>query len=486
MARTVTDEQYKRWLSDTTALRVILGEFDAYSNGNVVTHRVGTEYFTTAPTDTPPNTIYTGALIGEPTFTSRATESYGGSTFISFGSIVIDNTGGRIDHWISESFAGRLAVLKIGSPDWNIDDYRVIFNGVSDRLDIPNDGSLEIYIKDKQRLLDAPIQTNRMNEVDGEAGVEIPLCYGECYNISPVLDTNNEGRYIIHDGSIKVIDKVYINGVQESGYTPFAEQGYFTLHEEPSGTVTADVKGCDYGVYVDTIPGIAERMVARVSPTAAPGSAQRLQRDWGTAVAGVYITARTNLLNALDGLGVGFRYGFDREGEFSFAPLEEPGTPVVTIDDIETHGDLGIIKGDVPVWKSTIGYKKNHTVQTSVAEGAADAVRSYLAKEYTLFASREDADIKVECVIAQEPDFVHTPFIYESDAKDEAQRLLGLYGKQRYIATVSAYSRPLTLSIGDTIRLQDGRFGLQDGADFVVVGMTEHLIDSKVDLELWR
>ena len=316
MARTVTDEQYKRWLSDTTALRVILGEFDAYSNGNVVTHRIGTEYFTTAPTDTPPNTIYTGALIGEPTFTSRATESYGGSTFISFGSIIIDNTGGRIDNWISESFAGRPAVLKIGSPDWNIDDYRVIFNGVSDRLDIPDDGSLEIYIKDKQRLFDAPIQTNRMNDVDDDAGVEIPLCYGECYNVSPLLDSENERRYVIHDGSIEAIDTVYVNGVVTTGLTKSLADGYFTLSSEPDGIVTADVKGSNEGGYVNTIPGIAERMVARVSPSVAPSSAQRLQRDWGTAVAGVYITARTNLLDALDGLGVGFRYGFDRDGEF--------------------------------------------------------------------------------------------------------------------------------------------------------------------------
>jgi hypothetical protein len=486
MSRTITDEQYKRWLSDTTSLRVILGEFDAYSNGNVVTHRIGTEYFTTAPTDTPPNTIYTGALIGEPTFTSRATESYGGSTFISFGSIIIDNTDGRIDHWISESFAGRLAVLKIGSPDWNIDDYRVIFNGVSDRLDIPNDGSLEIFIKDRQRLLDAPIQTNRMNQVDDEAGVEIPLCFGECYNVSPVLDAENERRYVINDGPIEAIDTVYVNGEVTTALTKSLAEGYFTLNSEPDGTVTADVKGDNSAGYKNTIPGIAELMVSRVLPAVAPGSTERLVRDWGTAVSGVYITQRTNLLDALDGLGVGFRYGFDRDGEFSFSPLEEPGTPVVTIDDIETHGDLGIIKGDVPVWKSTIGYKRNWTTQSSVSEGTPDVHRNEVSKDYTLFTSSEGPEIKVECVIAQEPDFVRTPFINATDAKDEADRLLALYGKQRFVATVSAYSRPLTLSIGDTIRLQDGRFGLQDGADFVVVGMTEHLIDSKVDLELWR
>jgi hypothetical protein len=486
MARTINDEEYLHWLSDTTALRVILGEFTAYDEGTVVIHRVGTEYFSTSPTDTPPNTIYTGALIGEPTFTSRSTESYGGSTFISFGSVNVDNTDGRIDNWIMQSFAGREAILKIGSPDWNIDDFRVIFNGVSDRLDIPNDGSLEIFIKDKQRLLDAPIQTNRMNAVDDDAGVEIPLCYGECYNISPLLDSENENRYVIHDGSIEAIDNVYVNGIVTTALSKSLGEGYFTLNSDPDGTVTADVKGSNDGGYANTIPGIAERMVARVSPTVAPGSTQRLQRDWGTAVTGVYITQRSNLLDVLDSLGVGFRYGFDRDGVFSFAPLEDPGTPVVTIDNIETHGDLGLIKGDVPVWKSTVGYKKNYTAQTSVAEGASDVHRSYVAKAYTLFTSSEDLEIKTECVIAQEPDFVHTPFIHESDAKDESSRLLALYGKQRYIATVSAYSRPLSLSIGDTIRLQDGRFGLQDGVDFVVVGMTEHLIDSKVDLELWR
>ena len=486
MAQTITDEEYKHWLSDTTALRVILGEFVAFDSGVEVTHRVGTEYFSTSPSDTPPNTIYTGALIGEPTFTSRATESYGGSTFISFGSIIIDNTGGRIDDWIVQSFAGREAILKIGSPDWDIDDFRVIFNGVSDRVDIPDDGSLEIFIKDKQRLLDAPIQTNRMNQEEDLAGVEIPLCFGECYNISPILDINNVNRYVINDGPIESVDAVYIDGEEITSFVVSLAGGYFTLDLEPSGIVTANVRGDTSMGYRDTIPGIAELMVSKVMPEVAPGSAGKLVRTWGTAVSGVYITSRTNLLDALDSLGVGFRYGFDRDGEFSFSPLEEPGDPVVVIDDIETHGDLGLIKGDVPVWKSTVGYKRNWTTQNSLSDTAPDVLRNFVSKDYTLFTSSDSPEIKVECVIAQEPDYVRTPFINATDADDESKRLLALYGKQRYIATVSAYSRPLTLSIGDTITLQDGRFGLQGGVEFVVVGMTEKLIDSKVDLELWR
>jgi hypothetical protein len=480
MARTITDEAYKHWLSDTTALRVILGEFGAYKDGSVVTHRVGTEYFTTSPTDTPPNTVYTGSLIGAPTFTSRATENYGGSTFVSFGNVTIDNTGGLIDEWILQSFAGRPAILKLGAPEWNIDDFRVIFNGVSDRIDIPNDGSLDIYIKDKQRLLDAPVQVNRMNETEDEAGVLIPLCYGTCFNISPVLDSENERRYVIHDGPIASVDAVYINGVVSTAYSASLPDGWITLNADPEGAVTCDVKG-DYN---NTIPSIAAAMVARVIET--PTSYAKLPRAWETAVAGLYITDRTNLLDALDSLGTGFRYGFDRLGEFSFAQLEDPSDPVVVIDGIETYGDLGVIKGDVPIWKVSLGYKKNHTEQKSIAEEAPDAHRSYVAKGYTLFAVSQDASVKEECIIAQEPEFIGSVFITKQDAVEEAERIGNLFKKQRYFATVSAYSRPLTLSLGDTITVVDGRFGMQDGVDFVVMGTTEHLIDSKVDLELWR
>lgn len=484
MARTVTDEEYIRWLSDTTELRVILGEFEAYDQGTVVTHRVGTEFFTTDPSDSVPNVIYTGSLVGTPTFTSRATENYGGSTFISFGNVTIDNTGGVIDHWINQSFAGRPAVLRIGDPEWNIDDFRVIFDGVADRIDIPDDGSLDIYIKDKQRLLDAPIQTNRMNETNDSAGDLIPLCYGECYNITPTPDAENPRRFVIHDGSIEAVDAVYINGVKTTAYSASLAEGYITMNSEPDGTVTCDARGDNSEGYADTIPVIANRMVNRVVDANATYS--RLPRTWLDAKSGLYINSRTNLLDALDSLGTAFRYGFDRLGNFSFAPLAEPGNPVAVIDGLETYGDLGVIKGDVPICKATVGYKRNYTVQPSIDDGASSEHRAFVSKDYTMFAVSEDESIKEEFVIAQEPDAVGSVFVDESDAITESQRLLSLFSKQRYFATISAYSRPLTLSIGDTITLIDGRFGLEDGADFVVMGITEHLIDSKVDLELWR
>ena len=486
MARTITDKEYLHWLSDTTALRVVLGEIDSYYNGTVITHRVGTEFFSTSPTDSPPNVIYVGALMGAPSFTSRQTEAFGGATSISFGNLIIDNTDGRIDEWIIHSFAGRPVVLRIGSPDWGIDDFRVIFDGVSDRVDIPDDGSLEIYIKDKQRLLDGPIQSTHMNVADNSEGVQVPLCYGEVKNISPILDVDNENRYVIHESSIEGIDKVYLNGLATTDYVASLVEGYFTLNAEPTGAVTCDARGSNLGGYVNTIPGIAERLVERIAPSDAPGSASRLVKDWGTAVVGFYLTGRNNLLDVLDGIGTGFRYGFDRQGEFSFAPLEEPGTPVVVIDNIETYGDLGIIKGSVPVWKAAVGYRRNFTTQTSVDETVTDEHRAFVAAEFTKFAYSSDESVKVEHILAQEPKFVPSPILNEVDAVNEAERLLGLYSKQRYIATVSAYSRPLSLSIGDTLTLVDGRFGLGDGVNFVVIGITEKLIDSKVDLELWR
>ena len=484
MTRTVTDEQYIRWLSDTTKLRVILGEFEAYNQGEILTHRVGTEFFTTDPSDAVPNVIYTGSLVGTPTFTSRATESYGGSTFVSFGNVTIDNTGGVIDHWLNQSFAGRPAILKLGDPDWNIDDFRVIFDGVADRLDVQDNSAIDIYIKDKQRLLDAPVQTNRMNETDDSAGDLIPLCYGECYNITPMPDANNARRFVIHDGSIEAVDTVYLNGVPTTAYSAQLADGYITLNSEPDGAVTCDVRGDNSGVYADTIPDIASRLVQRVIDTTT--SYARMPRSWRDAKAGLYINSRTNLLDALDSLGTAFRYGFDRLGDFSFAPLEEPGESVVVIDDIETYGDIGIIKGDVPIWKATVGYKKNYTVQSSINDSASSEHRAYVLKDYTMFATSEDPDIQEEFLIAQEPDAIKSVFIEKSDALNESERLLNLFKKQRYFVTVSAYSRPLTLSIGDTITLKDGRFGLSEGANFVVMGITEHLIDSKVDLELWR
>ena len=485
--RVITDEQYQRWLSDTTSLRVLLAEVTAYTQGAEVIYRMGSEFFATEPTDTPANATYEGILIGQPSFNSRMEEAFGGSTFISYGSIIVDNTGGIRDEWIYQSFAGRPVVLRIGDPSWGIDDYRVIFNGVVERLDVSDDESLEISIRDKQKLFDQPIQSNFLNVTEDSEGVLIPLCYGEVNNISPVLDIENERRYVIHDGSIESIDAVYINGVATTAFVASLADGYFTLNAEPDGEVTCDVKGDNEDGYSDALPDIAGKLIARAeyAPDNISDSLYRL-RDWTTAKSGMYFDSRTNLLSALDSISPGIYYGFDRSGEFYVRPLHEPETPVTRIDNIETYDDISMVKLEMPVWKVRVGYKRNWTPQTSVDESVTSERRAYVSEEYTSFAHSEDSTIKDEYVLSREPDHAKSMLIDEADAKIESQRLLDLFGKQRYLVSVSAYAKPLTLSIGDTVTLEDGRYGLHDGVDFVVVGLNEYLIDSKVDLELWR
>ena len=487
--RVITDEQYQRWLGDTTSLRVLLAEVNAFVGGQEVTYRMGSEFFATEPSDTPANATYEGLLIGQPSFTSRMQEAFGGSTFVSYGSIIVDNTGGARDDWLFQSFGGRPVVLKIGDPDWGIDDYRVIFNGVVDRIDASDDESLELSIRDKQRLFDQPIQ-DRFLDADVETeGPLIPLCYGEVYNITPANDPLQEARYVIHDGPIEEVSAVYVNGVPSVTWTANLEEGYITFSEEVGGTVTCDVKGANDGGYINTVPDIAAALISRVSnaPENLELSVKRLREvDWGNAVVGVYFDQRQNLLDALDSLGTGFYYGFDREGEFYVNPLSEPSNSIATIDDIETYDSIGITKLERPVWKVRVGYKRNYTVQNSLDEEVTAEQKSFASAEYISFAYHEDESIKEEFILAREPDHVRSIMISEDDAGLEAERLLSLFGKQRYVITVSAYAKPLTLSIGDTITLVDGRYGMQEGVDFIVVGLNEYLIDSKVDLELWR
>ena len=487
--RVITDEQYQRWLGNTTSLRVLLAEVNAYVDGQEVTYRMGSEYFATEPSDTPPNATYNGILIGQPSFTSRMQEAFGGSTFISYGNIIIDNTGGVRDDWLYQSFAGRSVVLRIGDPDWGIDDYRVIFDGVVERLDASGDESLEISIRDKQKLFDQPIQDNFLNVTEDSEGVLVPLCYGQVSNISPVLDAENERRYIVHDGSIESVDAVYIDGLATTEFTASLSDGWFTLNAEPDGQVTCDIKGDNEGGYSDLLPDIAAKLISRAeyAPEDTSESFRSIQAStWGTAKGGMYFDSRTNLLDALDSIGTGIYYGFDRQGDFYVRPLGEPENPVTRIDNIETYDDISIVKLEMPVWKVRIGYNKNWTTQTSVNESVASERKAYLENEYTVFAHSEDQTIKDEYVMSREPDHAKSILIDEADAKVESQRLLDLFGKQRYLVSVSAYAKPLTLSIGDTVTLEDGRYGLNNGVDFVVVGLNEYLIDSKVDLELWR
>ena len=489
----VSDADYQTWLADPQEERVLLAEVKAYSGGSETMYYLGSKYFHTGASDTPANTTYEGILKGSPFFSTTMSEAFGGRSFVSIGEISIDNSDGDKDAWIAYAWDGRDATIKIGDPTWDIADFRTILSGVVERLSIEDDYTLTLSLRDKQRTLDVPIQTTLIASGE-EADQVVPLCYGEVYNVSPVLIDDTTHEYQVHEGQIEDIVQVYVDGKATSlTVTKDLTNGKFTLSADPAGKVTADVKGHKPSGSYKYKPGeIIRAIVGRVltDPDDLDTTAfTTFDTDLNYTV-GVYIDGRENLLDVLDSiLPAGWYYGFDRDGKFTLAALKAPSglTSALTIDNLESHGDLGIQKADVPEWRVRVGYKRNYTKITFGADSTvAESARPYFEEAFNKVAKSEDATVKTTHLLAQDPDVLPTTIAGYSNALTEAVRLLTLFKTQRYTYRVGAYVAPLQVTVGDCVTLQDDRFNLSSGSKCVVTGITEYLLDNKIEVELWQ
>jgi hypothetical protein len=489
----ISDAQYQAWLANPEAERVLLAEVKAYSDASEVMRYLGSKYFQTGASDTPANTVYEGILKENPFFSTTMSEAFGGRSFVSIGSLLIDNGDGDKDSWITDAWDGRDATLKFGDPTWDISDFRTILSGVVERLQVSDDLTLELIIRDKQRTLDAPIQTTLISSGESTDQV-VPLCYGEVFNVKPVLIDDTTHEYQVHEGQIEDIVEVYVDGKATTlTVTEDLSNGKFTLSGDPAGTVTADVKGHKPSGSYKTKPGeIIRAIVSRVltDPDDLDTTAfTTFDTDFNYTI-GTYIDIRENLLDVLDSiLPAGWYYGFDRDGKFTLAELKDPSglTSAMTIDNLESHGDLNVQKADVPEWRVRVGYKKNwKTINFGSDSTVAEDARPFFENEFLNVAKSEDATVKTTHLLAQDPDILPSTIAGYSNALTEAVRLLTLFKTQRYTYSVSAFVAPLQVTIGDCVTLKDDRFGLSAGSKTVVTGITEYLLDNKIEVELWQ
>jgi len=481
----ISDAQYQAWLSDDEAERLILAEIKVYSGGSEVTRYVGSDYFNTGASDTPPNQAYNGVLSGSPFFTSRMAEMFSGRSFVSFGSLTFDNNDGELDSWIEDSFDGRDITVKFGDPNWEIADFRTVISGVCEKLIIQSDSELELVIRDRQRLLDRPIQETLIASGPNADNV-VPLCYGEVKNITPVLIDDTTHEYQVHEGVIQDITAVYEDGAATAlTVTKDLANGKFTLSAAPSGALTCDVQGDATGGYSAALADIIERVVTReiasVDATAKAAFAIAAPYDCG-----LYIKDRENLLDVLDSISNGWYYGFTRSGAFVYAVLDEPASPVADIDNLETYNSLEVYKADTPTWRQRVGYEKNWTPNSDPASSVSEAHRAWIAEEFSKVEKYEDASVKTAHLSAQDPDVKPSIIKSQADAATEAQRLQTLYGVQRFLYRVQAFTAPYQIRIGDSITLYDDRYDLSAGKVCLVVGITEYLLDNKIEIEVWR
>lgn len=232
---------FQAWLKNDAAMRCVLVEVDVkLSGGSTVTRYLSNTGYVTAAGDTPANTLYLPYVAGGVKFTESL--SLDGSFSLSYGDIELRNVNGELDTWLNDYWANRRIKIFIGDKTWIRDDFWQIFDGVTTGIDTRKRETINLKLSDKLQRLNNPVSEAKLGGATANADKLLPLLFGECHNIEPLLGDPTNHEYVIHNGPIESIIEVRDNGVPVA-FTPFLSTGRFRLSASPSGQITCSAQG---------------------------------------------------------------------------------------------------------------------------------------------------------------------------------------------------------------------------------------------------
>lgn len=505
----------------TTAIRVVVNasadgkativEIEALTPSSVTgTEYLATHPFVAKPTDSRPNQIYRSIVKRLPGFVQRMNDVLIGRTTANLGAIEVVSSQ-MTDAWLFErSWIGRGVRLYVGDLTWSRDDYRPVWHGVIGDLRVQDDTTLVVEARDMQHLLSQPL---RVSEVPAGPLLmrPMPVAIGNVFNAPAILLDEATHLYAIHDGSTEGITQVRDRGVSVS-FTDLGN-GTFTLPSQPVGRVTVDAKGAVGG---DGPVRTAADIIRYLVVTLGYLDDDDLDVDsFATlnALCPQLLALYTNavgktVLDLVDEVcaTVGAFSAVTRDGRFYVQRLDFDGTPVMTITESAdiAVGGLRVEKILPPVRDIRIVAGRNYSPNTYTAGGSGSGVSETNVNTYQnahrsmgkavnaaattaavprarVYRVSGDAASTVSAIAKDEGAYVSL-FTNQADAQAEAERRMRLWGFTRYLFSVTCNIKPLTLRLGDTVRLVHRRYGLAGGRNGVVVSLDERFAQRKTVL----
>jgi len=460
------------------------------------------EGFITSPTESPANTLFEPRLV-EPISFSRSMFSsgkIGGFSQPGFGEIVMTNADGGLDDWAGYAWDGRSVEVRVGESGAALQYYFTIFDGQAHSIEF-DDLYIRIILRDDQNdfVVDYP-DTLYAGTGGNEGSSDLanqpkPHCYGEVYNIEPVLVDSTNYVYQVHDGDIEAITAVYQGGVAltlTTDYTVDLTNGRFTLVAAPEGVITADVKGSKVdGTYLESAADIIQHIVEDHAGFVYPGDFDTASftalNTANSSTLGIYDRNMTTVAEVLDRIinTVGGFYGFDRNGKFQVGRVELPtGTADAEFDDTNII-EITRLASAVPNYQARVDYKKNYRV---MSESDFDASITTAQRDYLV----RNANIEIATDTAVQTPYpnstaliVNGLFAGSSAASTEATRLLNIYKAQRDFYRILVKTQPYTLKLNDVVKITFNRYNLDSGKLFRVISIVEDASNNEVELELW-
>lgn len=481
--------------------------------------------FATQPTDTPANVPFNEGILdsGSLSLSAFGNRRTSGATRLAAGQIRLTNINGQFDDWRSYGFDGRPLVIRRGTPGAYPADFRTLFTGTVDAIQVDMD-EVVLKLRDKQLMFDRRALSSTYAGTnalpDGVEGTEDdlrgkpkPRLYGQAFNVAPPCVNTSKLVYQVSDGEISSVDAVYDRGqalafasnfanptallaatVAGGTFATCAAFGLFRLGSAPGGQITADATqgtgaasrtAAQILFQLGTAAGLLSGEISTTDVSALDAA--------NSSPLGLWVSGEDTFTALMDNVAgsVGAYYGFDSSGVLRMGRLTPPeGSPVLSLteDDIfKPFERLPANDGDIPAWAYTIRHSRLWTVQgNDLAGGVSPARRAALATEYRAERA-ENLAIRSQFLLAPEEAF-DTLFISSDPALAEAERRLTMHGTRRDFFRAPVRADLLTqteLRLLDVVQLTHPRFGLSGGRLFRLLGFTLELKTNRAILILW-
>ena len=452
---------------------------------------LSTVAYTTLPTDSPANRVYSPVVSGGVAFTE--TLPLDGSATLSVGDIELNNDDGLLDSWLDDIWVNKPIRIYIGDVSWVRADFRLIFTGIVDNINSRAANHLNISLRDKLQRLNTPVSETLLGGTTSNKDRLIPLCFGEVHNVEPLLVDPATLKYKVHGSAIERLIEVRDNGAPVSVNESLID-GTFTLVAQQAGTITCSVQGDKPTTYSNRIADTITRLVTgygKVSDRLTTADIDTAQFAEFNAAhpqpVGVYLNDRSNVIEVCQQLAssVGAQISMSREGLLRLLKITLPatGTPLVVTPSDYVAKSLEI-KERVDVKAAIkVGYCKNYTTQTGLNTGLPASHKDLFMQEY-LSVTAKNQSVADTYKLNTEPVQTDTLLLTESDATAEANRLLTLWQQPRTVYKFVGYSHLLTVPLGQALTLVAPRFGLSEGKTGIVVGIQSDWVSRRVTIEV--
>ena len=475
------------------------GDGAAAVAGGITTLRFSTHGYTSQAADSPANTWYDGRLNDPVTADRRITGKDGiGGLATVYAELSLVNSDGALDMLLANyAIDGRAARVLIGRTTDPLSDYGLLFSGVVEKAPAIGADVVQFRLSDGQAKLKSAIinETTYLGTGALEGGADLkgkskPIGYGHVFNISPPLVDSAKLIYQIHDGIISDVPYAWDRGItltKGADYGSIADLNatapsasnyrvckdatgsYIRLGSTPSGTVTCDaLLDASLSGYINTAADIALRILVQqvglVSTEIEPSSFVQLDADVTAEIGVWYGASIVSASQAIDELlaGVGAFGGFNRQGAFSVGLITAPsGVPVASFsaeDIIELTREPLPAPIEPAIWRASVAYQKNYTVQTDLAVAVTAAQRTFAAEKMRVSKS-EDTAIQSRHLLAQQYSNDVGLYAALADSDAEALRLFNLWSPGRAMYRMKTRPKALTCDLGKTVEIQYPRHG---------------------------